>query len=177
MSCFGRTDLVLKKALCKNHPARFWPVLPSGSRPDANQIQHVYWDKRKPTLHKRHLWAFPCPHLHLEPQQNWTEPSVTASLSMIFQAPVHPDLTFQPPVYHLLCVKCFCGCLPRVSSTQPSLCRIRTLWVVGLDSVVSSASITVGMTLLASEQSWITWTPPFLKMHQVSESFREGWGR
>ena len=29
------------KPVCKNHPARFWPVLPSQSGPD--QIQHVYW--------------------------------------------------------------------------------------------------------------------------------------
>ena len=44
------SDLVLakriqsrSKPLCKKHPARFWPMLPSQSRPDANQIQHVYW--------------------------------------------------------------------------------------------------------------------------------------
>ena len=28
----------------KNHPARFWPMLPSPSGPDANRIRHVYWD-------------------------------------------------------------------------------------------------------------------------------------
>ena len=29
--------------VCNNHPARFWPLLPSQSGPDANQIQQVYW--------------------------------------------------------------------------------------------------------------------------------------
>ena len=29
--------------MCKNHPARFWPVLSSTSGPDANRIWHVYW--------------------------------------------------------------------------------------------------------------------------------------
>ena len=32
------------KPMCKNHLARFWPVLPSQSGSDANRIQHVYWD-------------------------------------------------------------------------------------------------------------------------------------
>ena len=27
----------------KNHPARFWPMLPSRSGPDTNRIRHVYW--------------------------------------------------------------------------------------------------------------------------------------
>ena len=27
----------------KNHPARFWPMLPSRSGPDVNRIRHVYW--------------------------------------------------------------------------------------------------------------------------------------
>ena len=32
------------KSVCKNHPARFWPIVPSrSSGPDANQISHVYW--------------------------------------------------------------------------------------------------------------------------------------
>ena len=30
--------------VCKNHPVRFWPMLPTWSGPDANQIQHVYRD-------------------------------------------------------------------------------------------------------------------------------------
>ena len=30
--------------VCKNHLACFWPTLLSQSRPDANQIQHVYWE-------------------------------------------------------------------------------------------------------------------------------------
>ena len=30
--------------MCKNHPAHFWPMLPSRSGPDANRIRHVYWD-------------------------------------------------------------------------------------------------------------------------------------
>ena len=32
------------KPVCKNHPARFWPMLPSRSGPDANRIRHVYWE-------------------------------------------------------------------------------------------------------------------------------------
>ena len=32
------------KPMCKNHPARFWPVLSSRSGPDVNRIRHVYWD-------------------------------------------------------------------------------------------------------------------------------------
>ena len=31
------------KPVRKNHPARFWPVLPSWSGSDANRIWHVYW--------------------------------------------------------------------------------------------------------------------------------------
>ena len=31
------------KPMCKNHPANFWPVLPSQSGPDASRIRHVYW--------------------------------------------------------------------------------------------------------------------------------------
>ena len=31
------------KPVCRNHPARFWPVLPGRSGPDANRIRHVYW--------------------------------------------------------------------------------------------------------------------------------------
>ena len=31
------------KPVCKTHPARFWPMLPSRSGPDANRIRHVYW--------------------------------------------------------------------------------------------------------------------------------------
>ena len=30
--------------VCKNRPARFWPMLPSRSGPDTNRIRHVYWD-------------------------------------------------------------------------------------------------------------------------------------
>ena len=30
------------KPMCKNHPARFWPMLPSRSGPDTNRIRHVY---------------------------------------------------------------------------------------------------------------------------------------
>ena len=33
------------KPVCKNHTARFWPVLPNRSGPDANRIRHVYWDR------------------------------------------------------------------------------------------------------------------------------------
>ena len=29
--------------VCKNHPARFWPMLPSRSGPDTSRIRHVYW--------------------------------------------------------------------------------------------------------------------------------------
>ena len=29
--------------MCKNHPARFWPMFPSRSVPDANRIRHVSW--------------------------------------------------------------------------------------------------------------------------------------
>ena len=35
--------------VCKNHPARFWPMLPSRSGSDANRMRHVYWGSR--TLH------------------------------------------------------------------------------------------------------------------------------
>ena len=31
------------KPMCKNHPARFWPMLPSWSGPDVNRIWYVYW--------------------------------------------------------------------------------------------------------------------------------------
>ena len=31
------------KLMYKNHPARFWPMLPSRSGPDAHRIRHVYW--------------------------------------------------------------------------------------------------------------------------------------
>ena len=31
-------------SMCKNHPARIWPMLPCRSGPDANRIRHVYWD-------------------------------------------------------------------------------------------------------------------------------------
>ena len=31
------------KPMCKNHPARFWPMLPSRSGPEAIRIRHVYW--------------------------------------------------------------------------------------------------------------------------------------
>ena len=31
------------KPMCKNRPARFWPLLPSRSGPDANRIRHVFW--------------------------------------------------------------------------------------------------------------------------------------
>ena len=31
------------KPVCKNHPARFRPVLHSRSGPEANRIRHVYW--------------------------------------------------------------------------------------------------------------------------------------
>ena len=31
------------KPMCKNHPARFRPVLPSRTGPAANRIRHVYW--------------------------------------------------------------------------------------------------------------------------------------
>ena len=31
------------KPVCRNHPARFWPMLPSRSGPDTNRIRHVYW--------------------------------------------------------------------------------------------------------------------------------------
>ena len=34
------------KPVCKKHPARFWPMLPSRSGPDANRILYVYWDSR-----------------------------------------------------------------------------------------------------------------------------------
>ena len=37
------------KPMCKNHLARFWPVLPSQSGSDANRIQHVYWEERRKT--------------------------------------------------------------------------------------------------------------------------------
>ena len=33
-----------KAGVCKNHWARFWPMLPCWFRLDADQIQHVYWD-------------------------------------------------------------------------------------------------------------------------------------
>ena len=46
----GRFCHVLAKGLlsgskptCKNHPARFRPVLPSRTGPAANRIRHVYW--------------------------------------------------------------------------------------------------------------------------------------
>ena len=32
-----------RKPLCKKHPARFWPTLPSRSGPDANRIRCVHW--------------------------------------------------------------------------------------------------------------------------------------
>ena len=32
------------KPVCKNHPARFWPMLPRWSGSDANRIRHVYWE-------------------------------------------------------------------------------------------------------------------------------------
>ena len=32
------------KPMCKNHPARLWPMRPSRSGPDANRIRHVYWE-------------------------------------------------------------------------------------------------------------------------------------
>ena len=32
------------KPVCRNHPARFWPMLPSRSGPDANRIWHIYGD-------------------------------------------------------------------------------------------------------------------------------------
>ena len=31
------------KPVCRKHPARFWPMLPSQSGPDLNWIQHVFW--------------------------------------------------------------------------------------------------------------------------------------
>ena len=34
-----------RKPMCKNHPARFWPMLPSRSGPDANRTRHVCWDQ------------------------------------------------------------------------------------------------------------------------------------
>ena len=41
---FWPNDPVRKQAaVCKNHPARFRPVLPSRSGLDANRIRHVYW--------------------------------------------------------------------------------------------------------------------------------------
>jgi len=46
----GRLCQVLAKRIrfggnpvCKNHPVRFRPKLPSRSGPDANRIRHVYW--------------------------------------------------------------------------------------------------------------------------------------
>ena len=36
-----------RKPVCKNHPARFWPMLPTRSGPDASRTQHVYWDSSR----------------------------------------------------------------------------------------------------------------------------------
>ena len=36
------------KPVCKKHPVHFWPMLPSRSGPDANQIWHVYWVTTRP---------------------------------------------------------------------------------------------------------------------------------
>ena len=36
-----------RKPVCKNHPARFWPMLPSRSGPDTSRTQHVYWDRSR----------------------------------------------------------------------------------------------------------------------------------
>ena len=45
------------KPVCKDHPARFWPMLPSRCGPDANGIRHVYWVN---PLHKE-LIGCSCP--------------------------------------------------------------------------------------------------------------------
>ena len=44
VSGLGQTDPVRSKPVYKNHPARFWPVLPSQSGLNANQTWHIYWD-------------------------------------------------------------------------------------------------------------------------------------
>ena len=33
------------KPMCKDHPARFWSMLPSRSGPDASRIRHVSWEE------------------------------------------------------------------------------------------------------------------------------------
>ena len=35
------------KPVCRNHPARFRPMFPSRSGPDASRIQHAYWDRSR----------------------------------------------------------------------------------------------------------------------------------
>ena len=42
------------KPVSKNHPAPFWPMLPSRSGPDANRIRHVYWLNMVPNVHRNH---------------------------------------------------------------------------------------------------------------------------
>ena len=39
----SQTDPVRKQANVQKSSARFWPMLPSRSGPDANRIRHVYW--------------------------------------------------------------------------------------------------------------------------------------
>ena len=46
-----------RKPTCKNDPARFCPVLPSRSGPDANRIRHVYWDNTWWHLCSAILWC------------------------------------------------------------------------------------------------------------------------
>ena len=41
---FAKQIWFRSEPVCKNHLACFWPTLLSQSRPDANQIQHVYWE-------------------------------------------------------------------------------------------------------------------------------------
>ena len=42
----------------KSRPARFWPMLPSWSGPDANRIRHVYWVQRSKDVGRSGFFLF-----------------------------------------------------------------------------------------------------------------------
>ena len=44
MSGFGQMDSEASW-VCKDHQARFWPMLPNRSESDVNQIWHIYWEQ------------------------------------------------------------------------------------------------------------------------------------
>ena len=63
------------KPMCKNRPARFWPMLPSRSGPDANGIRHVYWGslpytglQSNTTKQLRQKQRIKCPTSHFPPR-------------------------------------------------------------------------------------------------------------